>query len=157
MPEAPQNSVPGAHSVREAPGDAAQCLLSGPECFSGSGDLEKLVCLGNRLLRSPTWGHVCPGWAPQGGLSRHLGPTSAHPLPCSSSSQAAPAQRPNPDSSEASREADLSNWPPDRRLQLPEAAPSQPAPPPQRPLGPPSPLTPVTTSDSSSGSVWLLS
>ena len=51
-------------SAWEAPEDAPQCLLSHPECFSGSGDLEKLVCLGNHLLRSPTWGHVCPGWAP---------------------------------------------------------------------------------------------
>ena len=98
----------------------------------------------------------------QGGLHRAGSPGIWAPhqptlCPDPHSSQAAPAQRPNPDSSEASREADLSNWSPDRHLQLPEAAPSQPAPPPQRPLGPPSPLTPVTTSDSSSGSVWLLS
>lgn len=63
--QGPKELRPGCPlSAWEAPGDAPQCLLSRPECFSGSGDLEKLVCLGNHLLRSPTWGLVCPGWAP---------------------------------------------------------------------------------------------
>ena len=83
-------------SVQEAPGDDAQCLLSGPECFSGSGDLENLVCLGNRLLRSPTWGHICLGWAPQGGLSRRPGPTPAHPPPCSSQLPGSPSPASQP-------------------------------------------------------------
>ena len=53
----------------------------------------------------------------QGGLHRAGSPGIWAPhqptlCPDPHSSQAAPAQRPNPDSSEASREADLSNWSP---------------------------------------------
>ena len=95
-------------SAPEAPGDAPQCLLSHPECFSGSGGLEKLVSgesspqiayLGTRL---PGMGSV--GWALQASAPH----TSPALCPAPHSSWAAPAQGTNPDSSEASREADLS-------------------------------------------------
>lgn len=134
------------------PGDSRQCSPMPTFCqeqklsVSESGDPVKLVCLGNHLLRPPPGNMSAQG--SQGGLSRLPGPHARPALcPVPHSSQAAPVQRPNHNASDGSREADLTDWPPEWCLHIPEATNSRPA---------PSPSPPAPTFDSPSGSYLAL-
>lgn len=138
-PEAPQSSQPGAHPLsRRRPAmlpDAHFLPRAEAECLKTwrRGETSES---GESPSQITSQAFVCPGLP---------GPRAKPALsPSPHSSQAAPAQCPNHNPSDASREADPTDWPLDQCLlclHLSEATKSHPAPLPEQPLGAPSPLT----------------
>lgn len=156
-----QSSLPGAYSLSRRlaamlpdahflPRVEAECLRTWrPDKVGVSGESPSQIT---------SWEYVCSGqaWLPRRTLQASWAPCQACPQPFLQhlgSSWA--AQCPNRNSSDASREADLIDWPPDPCLHLPEATNSHPAPLPEQPLGPPSPLTPVPTLIHHQAPRWL--